>query len=98
MYESEPSEAELAVAGLTLEDLAADPVEIWPENVRAYELFYSLRKQWNLALMGGPIGLNFLVAYSRMDRMDLTREEYNQLDEDLQLMEDSALEAMRSKE
>ena len=86
------------MAGLTLEDLAADPVEIWPENVRAYELFYGLRKQWVLAPMGGPIGLNFLVAYSRIDRMGLTREEYNQLDEDLQVMEDAALEAMRGKD
>lgn len=86
------------MAGLTLEDLAADPVEIWPENVRAFELFHSLRKQWILAPMGGPIGLNFLVAYNRMDRMELTPEEYNQLDEDLQVMEDAALEAMRSKE
>ena len=86
------------MAGLTLEDLAADAVEIWPENLRAYELFYGLRKQWNIAPMGGPIGLNFLVAYSRMDRMELTRDEYNQLDADLQVMEDAALEAMRSKE
>ena len=86
------------MAGLTLEDLAADAVEIWPENVRAFELFHGLRKQWNLAPMGGPIGLNFLVAYSRMDRMGLTPEEYNQLDEDLQVMEDAALEAMRAKE
>lgn len=78
--------------------MAADPVELWPENVRAFDLFWSLRKQWNLAPMGGPIGLNFLVAYNRMDRMALTPEEYNQLDEDLQLMEDAALEAMRSKE
>lgn len=78
--------------------MATDAVEIWPENVQAYQLFYGLRKQWVLAPMGGPIGLNFLVAYSRMDRMDLTREEYNQLDEDLQLMEDAALSAMRSQE
>jgi len=47
--------------------------------------------------MGGPIGLDFLVAYSRMDRMGLTPEEYNQLDADLQTMEDAALEAMRRK-
>ena len=78
--------------------MATDPVEIWPENVQAFNLFYSLRKQWNLAPMGGPIGLNFMVAYNRMDRMGLTPEEYNQLDEDLQVMEDAALEAMRKKE
>jgi len=86
------------VAGLTLEDLAADPVEIWPENVQAYMLFRGLQTQWNLAPMGGPIGLNFVVAYARMDRLGLAAEEYNQLDEDLQAMEAAALEAMRSKE
>lgn len=85
----------MEVAGLTREDVATS-VEIWPANVRAYNLFYGLRKQWNIAPMGGPIGLNFLVAYNRMDRMGLTTEEYNQLDEDLQVMEDAALEAMRS--
>ena len=61
-------------------------------------LFRGMQTQWNLAPMGGPIGLNFLVAYSRMDRMGLTQEEYNHLDEDLQAMEGAALEAMRSKE
>lgn len=76
---------------------AANAVEIWPDNVRAFNLFYSLRRQWQFAPMGGPIGLNFLVAYNRMDRMGLTPEEYNQLDADLQEMEEAALEAMRDK-
>lgn len=48
--------------------------------------------------MGGPTGLNFVVAYHRMDRMGLTPEEYNELDEDLQVMEVAALEAMRGKD
>lgn len=86
------------MAGLRREDLAADTVGIWPENVRAYEMFCGMQRQWVLAPMGGPIGLNFLVAYSRMDRMGLTAEEYNQLDEDLQVMEGAALQAMRTKE
>lgn len=86
------------MAGLTLEDLAAEPVEIWPENYRAYCLFHTLRRQWRIAPMGGPLGLDFAIAFHRMDRMGLTPEEYNQLDEDLQVMEDAALEAMRSKE
>jgi len=86
------------VAGLRREDLAADTVEIWPENFLTYQMFCGMQRQWVLAPMGGPIGLNFLVAYSRMDRMGLTPEEYNQLDEDLQVMEGAALEAMRTKE
>lgn len=97
MYEAAPTDAELAIAGMTRDEVTTS-VEIWPDNVRAYNTFYGLRKQWNIAPMGGPIGLNFLVAYSRMDRMGLTVEEYNQLDEDLQVMEDAALTAMRSSD
>ncbi|WP_306393341.1 DUF1799 domain-containing protein [Telluria beijingensis] len=85
------------MAGLRREDLAAETVEIWPENFQAYQMFCGMQRQWVLAPMGGPIALNFLVAYNRMDRMGLTPEEYNQLDEDLQIMEGAALEAMRSK-
>ena len=96
MYESAPTDADLAVAGLTRDEVTTS-VGIWPQNVRAYNTFYGLRKQWNIAPMGGPIGLNFLVAYNRMDRMGLTTEEYNQLDEDLQVMEDAALQAMRTE-
>ena len=96
MYEAAPSDADLAVAGLTRDEVTTS-AEIWPENVLAYNTFYGLRKQWNIAPMGGPIGLNFLVAYNRMDRMGLTTEEYNELDEDLQVMEDAALQAMRSE-
>jgi hypothetical protein len=96
MYEAGPTDDELAIAGLTRDEVATS-VEIWPGNVRAYNLFYGLRRQWNIAPMGGPIGLNFLVAYNRMDRMGLTTEEYNQLDEDLQVMEDAALQAMRTE-
>jgi hypothetical protein len=94
MYEPGPTDAELAVAGLTREEVTTS-VEIWPENLRACMLFQSLQTQWNLAPMGGPVGLNFVVAYARMDRMELTPEEYNQLDEDLQLLEAAALATMR---
>jgi len=97
MYEAVPTDAELATAGMTRDEVTTS-VEIWPDNVQAYNTFSGLRKQWNFAPMGGPIGLNFLVAYNRMDRMGLTVEEYNQLDEDLQVMEDAALTAMRSSD
>ena len=101
MYAADPTDAqltELEAAGFTADDVATEDVEIWPENVQAYSLFHGLRRQWHLAPMGGPIALNFLLAYHRMDRMGLTPDEYNQLDQDLQIMEDAALEAMSSKE
>lgn len=75
----------------------ATSVEVWPDNVRAFNLFQGLRTQW-LVGMSGPTGLNFLVAYNRMDRMGLSVEEYNQLDEDLQVMEAAALQVIHERQ
>lgn len=55
-----------------------------------------MRTQWQVG-MGGPIGLNFMVAYRRMDRMRLSPEEYDQLDQDLQVMEAAALRVMHEQ-
>ena len=74
----------------------ATSVEIWPENVRAHNLFQTLHTQWRVG-MGGATGLDFLVAYRRMDRMGLSPDEYDQLDGDLQVMEAAALQAMHEQ-
>ena len=74
----------------------ATSVGIWAENVRAYNLFQALHTQWRVG-MGGATGLDFLVAYRRMDRMGLTPDEYDQLDEDLQIMEAAALQVMHEQ-
>lgn len=74
---------------MTREDVATS-VEIWPDNVRAFNLFQGLRSQWRVG-MAGPVGIDFLVAYHRMDRMNLSPEEYDHLDNDLQIMEGEAL-------
>jgi hypothetical protein len=96
MYTPAPSEHELAAAGLTAEDFEGEAVEVWPENHQAYLLFASLQTQWRVS-PGGASGLDFMVAYSRMDRMGLTPEEYEVLDQDLQAMELAALAAMHEK-
>ena len=75
----------------------ATSVEIWPDTVRAFNLFQSLGTQWRVG-MGGPTGLDYFVAYHRMDRMNLTADEYEQLDSDLQIMEAAALVVMQSRE
>jgi hypothetical protein len=84
------------VAGLTREDVATS-VEIWPDNVRAFNLFQGLWTQWHTG-MGGATGLNYFVAYHRMDRMSLSPADYDQLDADLQVMEAAALQVMHRKE
>jgi hypothetical protein len=74
----------------------ATSVEIWPENVRAFNVFRGLDTQWRVG-MGGPVGLDYFTAYHRMDRMNLSPGEYNQLDEDLQAMEAVALRVMHEQ-
>lgn len=83
------------MAGLTLEDIATS-IEVWPENVQAYNLFQGLGTQWRVG-MGGPVGLDYYVAYHRMDRMGLSPTDYDQLDQDLQVMEAAALDVMRER-
>lgn len=97
MYTPAPSEHELVASGMTAQDLEGEPIELWPENERAYFLFVDLRRQWRVG-MGGATGLDHNVMFRRMDRMNLTPEEYDQLDADIMVMEDAALEAMAERE
>lgn len=75
----------------------ATSTEVWPENVRAFNLFQGLGSQWHIG-MAGATGLNYQTAYSRMDRMGLSPEEYARLDHELQIMEAAALTAMLAKD
>ena len=70
-------------------------MEIWPDNLRAFELFSSMRTQWRVG-MGGPTGLDYSVLYRRMDRMGLTPEQYDQMEAAIAVMEAAALEEIYS--
>jgi hypothetical protein len=59
-------------------------------------LFSKLQTQWWTG-MGGPTGLNHLVLLARMDRMNLTPEEFDDLDADIRLMESAALAEIHRK-
>ena len=82
--------------GFTEDDFA--PVEVWPENWEIFLLFRRLATQWRVG-MGGPTGLEYGVAYRLLD--DLAggdREEWYRLLDDLRVLEQAALEAMRDGE
>ncbi|OFJ47656.1 hypothetical protein BA896_000165 [Janthinobacterium lividum] len=81
---------------MTLEDVAADPVDIWPDNVAAFEIFSFLGTQWRIG-MSGATGLDYNVVYRKMDRLLLTPEEYDALERDIQIMESAALVCMHQK-
>jgi hypothetical protein len=86
----------LAAFGLTPDDVAGDPVEIWPENEAAFMLFFALRSQW-LVGMAGATGLNYVALFHKMDRMNLTAEQYDELEEQMRVLEFAALEEMNRK-
>ncbi|MFK3741444.1 DUF1799 domain-containing protein [Massilia sp. TN1-12] len=96
MYTPAPSEQELAAAGLTEEDLEWDAVEVWPENVQAYQLFSSLQTQWRVG-MSGPSGLDYNVMYRMIDRMKLSNADAEDLEYDVRAMESEALSAMHER-
>jgi len=96
MYERAPDEKELAAFGMTLEDVAAEPVDIWPEHVQAFELFNFMGTQWRTG-MSGPTGLDYGVMHRKMDRMKLSEEEYDQLEADVMVMERTALACIHEK-
>ncbi|KQW97139.1 hypothetical protein ASC94_10130 [Massilia sp. Root418] len=83
-------------SGFAPEDFASEPVEIWPENLIAYSLFESLRTQWRNG-PNGPTGLDYNVLYHKLDRMALPPEEYDQLEQDVCVMEVHAVSAMYQK-
>lgn len=96
MYEPAPNAEELAAFGLTAEDVAADPVDIWPDNLAAYQIFSCMGTQWRVG-MGGATGLDYNVMYRKMDRLSLSPADYDDLEADLRIMEVAALDCMHQK-
>lgn len=97
MFTQAPSEQELAIAGVTLDDYEEEAVEVWPENRSAYMLFAQLQTQWRIG-MGGATGLDYNTLYHKMDRMKLEPDEYDELEDDIRTMEFAALRAMSERE
>lgn len=50
--------------------------------------------QWRVG-MNGYTGLDYNVLLHKMDRMKLSEDDYLQLENDMQIMENAALEQMR---
>jgi hypothetical protein len=81
--------------GLTDADYADENIAwVWPCNVPVVNLFVALGTQW---LVGpcGPYGLNYAVMYQKLDRMRVSHEVAEQMEEDIRILEDAALEQMR---
>ena len=97
MYEAQASEAEMFAAGLRPEDFESEAFEVWPENMRAINLFNTLSTQWIVGASGAS-GLSYMPLFHRMDRMKLTEQEYEWLFDDIRTIEAEALTAMNKKD
>lgn len=71
-----------------------DKAEVWPENWPAYTLFDRVRTQWRTGGMGGTVGLDYGVLYPLMDRMDLAKDEWLQMLDDIRAMESGAMQQL----
>lgn len=71
-------------------------VEIWPENELAFDVFRRVGTRWRLPPMGGvPIGVQWEAIYPLMDRLGLGNAEWEDLHDNLMVMEAAAIDTMR---
>lgn len=82
--------------GLTLDDVAGPPLEVWPGHEDALNLFLFMRSQWRVG-MAGATGLDYSVLFHKMDRMGLSAERYEDLEDEIRIMEGAALDEMTKK-
>lgn len=84
----------MAQAGFAPEDYETEPVELWPENWPAWCLYAELSGQWRIAPMGGRVALDYTPLFLRMDRMRLDDDTWQDLFDDIRVIEAAALKQM----
>ena len=93
---SKKEQEALSEFGFSESDFGA-AVEIWPDNLTAFNFFCSLQTQWRTGA-GGPSGLDYGVMFHMMDRMGLAALDYEQLQADIQVLEAAALGTINTKD
>jgi len=86
-------EKQLNAFGLKASDYASS-VKVLPDNELPFNLFLYMSTQWRVGA-NGATGMDYNVLLHKMDRMKLSEEDYLQLESDMQIMENAALEQMR---
>ena len=71
-------------------------MDVWPDNWQSFTLFCKVRRQWSVGF-SGPICLRYEAIYPLLDRIAKDADEWDSLFEDLQTLEDAALEAMSAE-
>lgn len=79
---------------MTLEEASGPPIEVWPDNLAAVNVFICLSTQWRTG-MTGPTGLDYAAIPEVMRMSSLPRSEWPEVFECIRVMEDAALEQIR---
>ena len=74
----------------------AQDVAVFPENWAAVEIFEQLGTQWYVGA-GGRTGLNYLTVFAMLDRSGLSKQDAEQMFDDLRVMEYAALDEMNKE-
>ncbi|MFK0033032.1 DUF1799 domain-containing protein [Pseudomonas monteilii] len=83
----------MAFLGLTLDDMEAEDVEVWPDAWPAFCLFEALGTQWRLG-PGGPSGLDYTAIPGAAKILGLKRRQLSEAFHDVRVMENEALAVM----
>lgn len=78
---------------MTLDDIAAEDVEVWADAWPAFCLFEALGTQWRLG-PGGPSGLDYAAIPGTAKMIGLNRRELSESFNDLRVMENEAMAVM----
>lgn len=85
----------MQAAGLTLAEVHEE-VELWLDNLPAYNLFIVMGTQWRVG-MGGPYGLDYSALPALWPLMSIRESDRADAFGDLREMESAALEQMNRK-
>lgn len=80
-----------------MEEASGPPFEVWPDNWAVVGVFLAMDTQWRHGPMG-PTGLDYGVLPTVLqDFLHITRTDWPRVFHDLRVMENAALQQMRSK-
>lgn len=73
---------------------SAHDFTLWPEHIPLWHLFIKLRRQFTIGAMGGFFGIPIQAKASLFTIEQIPLEDRSQLLDDIQLIEDGALEVL----
>ncbi len=97
MYESDASEHQAGLFGLSLDEIPIEEIPVWGINLPVLELFVMLDTQWRVG-MNGATGLDYTAVKSTAEMMGFKKKEIRDMLPDIRIMENEALLTMRENQ